>query len=238
MHICGKEDEKAPKRVKTREVYYSDLENIPVDVLELLMSMLDANERLNFRSISPILNQRFGYRWLHWIPVVMSMDDLKALSVNVRKHITILTLIGNDQVDDLKQLGLNRLTHLTFGFYFNQPVDSLPQSVTHLTFSYSFNQPVDSLPESVTHLAFGVSFSQPVNSLPKNVTHLTFGNRFNQPVNSLPESVTHLTFGYYFNQPVNRLPESLIQIHLYRKQLALFKENILEGIIIKLRRLL
>ena len=132
MHICGKEDEKAPKRVKTREVYYSDLENIPVDVLELLMSMLDANERLNFRSISPILNQRFGYRWLHWIPVVMSMDDLKALSVNVRKHITILTLIGNDQVDDLKQLGLNRLTHLTFGHEFNQPVDSLPQSLIQI----------------------------------------------------------------------------------------------------------
>jgi hypothetical protein len=116
--------------------------------------------------------------------------------------------IFNQPVDRLPVF----LTHLTFGYDFNQPVDRLPVSLTHLTLGYSFNQSVDRLPASLTHLTFGWKFNQSVDRLPAPLTHLEFLGYFNQPVNHLPASLTHLTFGGYFNQPVDRLPMFLTHL--------------------------
>jgi hypothetical protein len=100
-----------------------------------------------------------------------------------------------------------KITHLTFGFYFNNPINNcIPSFVTHLTFGYYFNQPInDCIPSSVTHLSFGWFFDQSINNcIPSSVTHLTFGGRFNQSINNcIPSSVTYLTFGWHFNQPIN-----------------------------------
>lgn len=106
------------------------------------------------------------------------------------------------------------LTHLTFEITssFNQPVDNLPKGLTHLTFGESFDESVDNLPETLTHLTFGEAFDQFVDNLPKGLTHLTFGVHFNQPVDNLPESLTHLTFGHYFSDEVNNLPKNLTHI--------------------------
>jgi hypothetical protein len=105
------------------------------------------------------------------------------------------------------------LTHLAFGFEFNQAVDTLPSSLTHLTFGYRFDQAVDNLPSSVTHLTFGAAFNQAVDNLPSSLTHLTFGRGgFNQAVDNLPCSLTHLTFGYMSNQSVDKLPSSLTHL--------------------------
>lgn len=65
------------------------------------------------------------------------------------------------------------VTELIFGFYFNQTF-GLPVSLTHLTFGYIFNQNVDQLPVSLTHLTFGSDFNQSVYQLPSSLTHLTF----------------------------------------------------------------
>jgi len=97
------------------------------------------------------------------------------------------------------------LTHLTTGGKFNQLIDNLPQSTTHLSLWGDFNRPIDHLPPNLTHLYLGTSFNQPVDSLPQKITLLSFGTNFNQPVDNLPLSITHLTFGQHFNQPVNQL---------------------------------
>jgi len=107
----------------------------------------------------------------------------------------------------------NGVTHLVFGWSFNQPlnVGVIPSSVTHLVFGWSFNQPlnVGVIPSNVTHLTFGNNFDQHLNVgvIPSSVTHLVFGWDFNQPLNVgvIPSSVTHLRFGYSLNQRLNQL---------------------------------
>ncbi len=61
----------------------------------------------------------------------------------------------------------------------------IPASVTHLTFGRYFNQPINigTIPANVTHLSFCEKFNQPIypGTIPANVTHLSFGQDFNQP---------------------------------------------------------
>ncbi len=40
-------------------------------------------------------------------------------------------------------------THLFLGWYFNQPINNLPNKITHLTLGYKFNQSIDNLPNSI-----------------------------------------------------------------------------------------
>jgi hypothetical protein len=125
----------------------------------------------------------------------------------------------------------NSITHLTFGYRFNQQINNLPNSITHLSFGYAFNQLVNYLPNSITHLNFGNSFNQSVDYLSKSITHLTFGFRFNQPVNKLPNSITHLTFGFCFNEPMDNLPNSITHLrfgHCFNQPLDYLPKSIKE----------
>ena len=128
----------------------------------------------------------------------------------------VLTHLTINNLNDLELYKSNKsssLTHLTFGYKFNHPVEELilPQSLTHLTFGSRFNQPVNNihLPSSLTHLKFGQDFNRPVEELilPSSLTHLEFGACFNQPVYDLqlPSSLIHLKFGIWFHQPVAHL---------------------------------
>ena len=127
----------------------------------------------------------------------------------------------------------NSITHLTFGYYFDEIVDDLPNSITHLTFGSNFNQPVNNLPNSITDLVFGNKFNQPVDKLPfslnsynltdsesvnnnaGNLKRLVFGKNFNQNVDNLPNSIKYLTFGKDFNQNINKYPDSLIVVEFF-----------------------
>jgi hypothetical protein len=118
------------------------------------------------------------------------------------------------------------VTHLTFGYYYNQPT-TLPNSITHLTFEFEYNQPT-TLPNSVTHVTFGHRYNQPT-ALPNSVTHLTFmsnsrqlitfpnsiirlrfGTCYNRPT-TLPNNIRRLTFGYWYNQPTT-LPNGITHL--------------------------
>ena len=100
-----------------------------------------------------------------------------------------------------KLLHTNLFSKLTYLFFnMSYRYNKLPYNLTHLTFGWDFNQNVD-LPCNLTHLTFGNNFNQNVN-LPCTLTHLTFGNDFNQNVD-LPRNLTHLTFGNNFNQNVD-----------------------------------
>lgn len=103
----------------------------------------------------------------------------------------------------------NGITHLTFGWYFSQPVDCLPNTLTHLIFGVNFNCPVDNLPESLLCLYLGFNFTGSVDSLPKNLTNLTLSYAFNNTVNSLPKSLISITFLEMFNQSIDNLPNSV-----------------------------
>jgi len=115
------------------------------------------------------------------------------------------------------------LTHLEFGYNFDQPLHNdikWPPGLTHLTFGYEFNQdiPVGCLPESLTHLVFEKEclFDQPILALPRNLTTLIFGQHFNQPLDELkwPPRLTHLRLGQNFNQPLTGdvLPSTLTNL--------------------------
>ena len=62
---------------------------------------------------------------------------------------------------------------LTLPHNFNECInkDNLPNDVLIITFEkYSlFNQPVNSLPNSITHLTFGYNFNQRADNLPYNL---------------------------------------------------------------------
>lgn len=54
---------------------------------------------------------------------------------------------------------IKRIKFITFN---GSITDELPPSLTHLTFDYGFNQPIQFLPPTLTHLTFGYSFNQPI----------------------------------------------------------------------------
>jgi len=116
-----------------------------------------------------------------------------------------------NQSIDLSKLVL--LTHLSFDNFFNQPIDDLPRSLTHLKLGWRFNQSLDNLPESLTHLVYPSDSNLPFN-MPSSLTHLEFGFYFNQPLNNLPKSLTHLKLGSDFSHPFDNLPKSLIHLNL------------------------
>ena len=49
---------------------------------------------------------------------------------------------------------------------------NLPNSLTHLTFGFRFNQKVNNLPVNLTHLSLGRDFNQKVDNLPLNIEEI------------------------------------------------------------------
>lgn len=57
------------------------------------------------------------------------------------------------------------IKQITFGYYFNRPVDDFLLYLLTLLL-VSFNKPVDNLPPSLTHITFDKDFDKPVDHLP------------------------------------------------------------------------
>jgi FNIP Repeat len=107
------------------------------------------------------------------------------------------------------------LISLSFGMYFNQPVDFLVKApnLKFLSFDMMFNQPISiyCLPPSLTHLVLGSNFTQPISSFPPTLTHLSLGVNFNHPLPPLPNLI-HLNFGSGYKLPIPPLPPSLTHL--------------------------
>jgi hypothetical protein len=229
-----------------------DLTEMPRDVWHLVSRFLSLKDLKNLSRVNRVLLHRMRVLMMSRFRFVVpgTLSDFIALGwtqacLNIRltlaesvlelseKDLFLDIVIPDDFNESLENVTWpSRLTHLTFGVYFNQSVNRLPASLTHLTFGWAFAQPVNHLPASLTYLKFGSYFNQPVNRLPASLTHLTFGWAFAQPVDHLPASLTylkfgsnfnqlvdhlpacltHLTFGWDFNQPVDRLPASLTHL--------------------------
>jgi hypothetical protein len=202
-----------------------DVKDVPVHNEWVPMSAIGSNSVGHFRSVRVRTRQE-----LENLP--LSVTDLQLeFEMNekpchdliiVPSHVRVL-YINCDLISASKLLRLPEgLLHLTFGAYFNQPVENLqlPNSLTHLTFGLAFDQLVEKLqlPESLTHLTFDYNFNQPIEELqlPTSLTHLAFDLEFDWPIEKLqlPASLTHLTLGTYFNHPVEdlQLPDSLTHL--------------------------
>ena len=127
----------------------------------------------------------------------------------------------------------NSVTHLTFGYNFNQPLkkDDIPNLVTHLTFDYDFNQPLKKgdIPESVTHLFFNELFNQPLddNNLPKNIIEVWFFGKMPYSL-SIPKNIFlgNIIYNEYNNHTYYYYNDNLIiwdlDKNLFDKKISVF----------------
>ncbi len=76
--------------------------------------------------------------------------------------------------------------HLTFGYFYNQPTNNLPQNITYLTFGKSYNQPTNNLPPSTTHLIFDYHYDQPI-IFPKHIKSIMFRGKQEKYIKELYE---------------------------------------------------
>lgn len=164
-----------PFRYIPREIMY--------EIIRILYEHGVENVR-NFRLISAAMNAALGPQWVAPIRFCLILDEYQVNQWAPYHYIRILTVVGNQRLHILPR----NLARLTFGFYFNQPVNDIvwPQSITHLTFGYRFDQPVDAerLPQSVTHLTFGWHFNQSidVDRLPPNIQVLSLARSYPHPI--------------------------------------------------------
>lgn len=107
---------------------------------------------------------------------------------------------------------------IKFSDEFNSSIKKLKtfNFITEIIFGYFFNQPIDDLPNSIKYLTLGQYFNQPLNKLPKSITHLTIGFAFNQTLDKLPDSIVVLTIYYYetFIRLINSLPSTVMYLVL------------------------
>jgi len=70
-------------------------------------------------------------------------------------------------------------------------LETLPPTLTHLTFGYWFDQPLDNVtfPLTLTHLTFGNWFNQPLDNVTLPST-LTLSEQYNRSLDCLPSHVT------------------------------------------------
>jgi hypothetical protein len=114
------------------------------------------------------------------------------------------------------------LKQLTFGYCFNQNIDTitLPVMLQRLTFGYFFDRNIDKvkLPSALQHLTFGTWFNQNIDNVtfPVTLQRLTFGLVFDQNIDNvkLPVVLERLAFGASFNQNMNnvKLPSCLKEL--------------------------
>lgn len=166
----------------------------------------------------------------------MNDEDMTiGFNLTLPSSLTHLSLASD--FDFMPKLPLS-ITHLCFGYYFNQPLYGLPSSLVYLRVGVCFDQAIDNLPSSLRHLHLASecfdrpidhlpsslqtlaisenhNFNHSVDNLPLNLSHFSLSGQLNQPLVSLPPNLTHLTIDIYnFNHPVDCLPSPLTHFTL------------------------
>ena len=111
------------------------------------------------------------------------------------------------------------LTHLTFGYCFNQEVGKLPQLLIHLTFGDCFNQEVNLLLRQLTHLThltFGYRFNKSNIYLPFGIKYLKLDCNNSHIISQLSSNIEVLELDYSFYLELNDLPTLLKQIIFHK----------------------
>lgn len=191
----------------------STLTQLPAELFIKITDYLGNRDKLNLIECSKEL-----YRFRNLLRFHDMIDLSCIIKYEYTHHFTnVCVNLGEKTTpEDLTHIP-KTVTHLIFGWYFNQPLGtSIPIGVRDLTFGWCFNQPLESsIPRDVRYLTFGYNFNQPLGeSLPDTITHLRFGAQFNQPLGtSIPRDVRYLTFGEHFDQPLGTsIPFGVVHI--------------------------
>src|SRR5271169_4504965 len=118
------------------------------DLQRFLLNYLDFEIKIKIISLSKNVRYICRYTFIKSIIDYVDYKDYPKQTFPLERYIfklkNINTIVGLPQ----------NVTHIKFGYYFNQSIDKLPQNVTHIQFGLKFNQPVDKLPQNVTHIYF------------------------------------------------------------------------------------
>ena len=149
--------------------------------------------------------------------ISVSYIDLNKLGIVHARNLTHLILSGSGTtcLEIISQL--TNLTHLTFGYHFDQRIDNLPENLIYLCLGSYFNQRIDNLPSKLKYLILCYSFDTPIDSLPPGLLELSLGSKFNQKINHLPQALRKLKLGVEFNKEIDHLPSSLRDLVLGNK---------------------
>jgi len=142
--------------------------DITLDILGYIINFIETNKDKCYflMTCKGISNTNFKFN---------EMINLKNIYGKTRWFDNFINVMMDEETKLKKYIFPFHVTHLTFGFWYDQPIDGIiPYGVTHLTFGCCFNQNIkDCLPDTVTHLTIGHAFSKPlINCIPLSITHL------------------------------------------------------------------
>lgn len=100
-----------------------------------------------------------------------------------------------------------KLTHLTFGFKYNQSIDNLPQLLKYLKFGSNFNQQINNLPNKLEYLFLDYYFNQNLDFLPETLKTLEFANtmEFKNSLDNLPINLSTLLLGHTHDGKIGKI---------------------------------
>ena len=113
----------------------------------------------------------------------------------------------------------NNITEIIFGWDFNQLIDNLPNGIKNIIFcSYYYDLPIDNLPNTIELIKLSKYFDHPLDNLPEGLINLYLSNDTNYDLNNLPNTLELLRSGNR-DIKINILPQSLKELTLPRYHL-------------------
>lgn len=112
--------------------------------------------------------------------------------------------------DEFNELPPN-LTHLSFDYFFDNPIEFGDNNLTHILFGDCFNSPISNLPSSLQFLSLGACYEEDLPSFPHSLTELHLGN-LSPPLLSIPIGLKNLVLGREYTHSLPPPPSSLQSI--------------------------
>lgn len=153
------------------------------------------------------------------------LENIKCSSVvkdnimlrNIPKNVTWIRYQSRDPLDVGDIPAQTQFIEFHGGFNHKLKPGVIPEGVTHVTFGFVYDQPLDVgvLPTTTKRVTFVFRFDQKlkVGDIPEGVTHLVMSHVYNKPFEKdvLPKSLIHLDVGHFFRGNRNKgyIPSSV-----------------------------
>ena len=104
---------------------------------------------------------------------------------------------------------------IRFDDNFNEPFENYDKyqnnEITHIIFGYKFNQPlhnINLLSTNLISISLGIYYNQSIDHLHNciHLKNLTINGNFNQVIDNLPDSIEYLEINGYFNKHILKFP--------------------------------
>ena len=190
---------------KIKKIHYGSEYNKPLINLPSNLESLKLGHYFNY----PVAN----------LPDTVSNLTLGPNTIKVYNYplsLIMLTIETKNETKNETNININLPTtiiQLVLGYYFNQSLDYLPNSIESIVFSEdadeyklsNFNHNVDNLPNSIEYIRFGNKFNQSINNLPDSIVNINFSDNsyFNREINKLPLMLEYLCFEMEYESKIN-----------------------------------